>query len=96
MPHRVVVTRLAEDDLEAIGDYIARENRRAAFALISRIRDRIAGLADYPERYRLRPQLGRSYRVLGIDAYVVVYRVAGDTVYVMRVFHGARDYRRHL
>ncbi|MEQ9335417.1 type II toxin-antitoxin system RelE/ParE family toxin [Thalassobaculum sp.] len=96
MRHKVVVTRRAEDDLEAIGDHVARENRRAAYALISRIRDRIAGLADHPERYRLRPQLGPAYRVLVVDAYVVVYRVAADTVVVMRIFHGARDYRRHL
>lgn len=96
MRHRIIVTRLAEDDLEAIGDDIARENRCGAYALISRIRDRIAGLADYPERYQLRPQLGHSYRVLVVGTYVVVYRVAADTVYVMRVFHGARDYRRHL
>lgn len=96
MRHRVVVTQHAEDDLEAIGDYIAGDNPRAAYALISRIRDRIMSLADYPERHQLRPQLGRGYRVLVVDAYVVVYRVASGTVYVMRVFQGSRDYRRFL
>lgn len=96
MPHRVVVTRLAEDDLETIGDYIARDNPRAAYTLIAQIRDRIAGLADYPKRYQLRPQLGQAYRVLVVGAYVVVYRVAAGTVYVMRVFQGSRDYRRLL
>ncbi len=31
-----------------------------------------------------------------VDAYVVLYRATADTVYVMRAFQGACDYRRLL
>src|SRR3546814_8685256 len=69
--HRIIVTQRAEDDLEAIGTYVARESPRAAFDLLFNIRDRIAGLAHFPERYRLRAQLGPGYRVCVVDSYVV-------------------------
>lgn len=91
--HKVVVTRHAENDLEAIGDYVVRESPRAALELLLRLRDRIAGLAEFPERHRLRRQLGPGYRVCVVESYVVVYRVETDVV-VMRVFHGSRDYER--
>src|SRR3546814_9364730 len=69
--HRIIVTQRAEDDLEAIGNYVARESPRAAFDLLFNIRDRIAGLAHFPERYRLRAQLGPGYRVCVVGSYVV-------------------------
>jgi plasmid stabilization system protein ParE len=39
---------------------------------------------------------GVSRRPLVVGTYVVVYRATADTVFVMRVFQGARDYERLL
>ncbi len=86
----VVWTRPAARDLELIGDYIARENPRAADRIVRRIRDRTRDLADYP-------LLGRTGRVentrelvVPTTPFIVVYRVNDDSVEILAVFHGAR------
>ncbi len=86
----VAWTRPAARDLELIGDYIARENPRAADRVVRRIRDRARDLTDYP-------LLGRTGRVentreLVVPAtpFIVVYRVDDDRVEILAVFHSAR------
>jgi len=96
MPHKVVVTRKAATDLEEIGDYIALDNPQAARETILGIRSRIDGLAQFPERYRVRNDLGVDRRILIAGNYLVVYRVGDDIVYVLRVSEGSRDVRRLL
>ena len=46
----------AEHDLEAIGDYIARDNPARALSFIRELRSKCAGLADMPERFPLVPR----------------------------------------
>ena len=94
--HSVVVTQHAEQDLDSIAEYVARQNPRAALELLLRLRDRISALAFFPERNQLRPQLGGGYRVSVVGSYLVVYRLEAETVVVMRVFQAARDYERLL
>jgi len=96
MRYSVIFTRSAEDDLDAIAEFIARDNPRAAHEWIATIKDRIDSLSSHPERNRRRPQLGRGYRILVVGTYLVVYRIERDSVYVMRVFQGSRDYGRFL
>jgi toxin ParE1/3/4 len=86
----VVWTRPAARDLELIGDYIARENPRAADRIVRRIRDRTMDLADYPF-------LGRTGRiestrelVVPATPFIVAYRVGDDHVEILAVFHSAR------
>ena len=96
MPHRIVITRKAESNLESIGDYIARDNPDKARETILKIRARIEDLVDFPMRYRIREDLGRDRRMLVIDNYLVVYRLEGDTVNIQRVSEGSRDIKRLL
>lgn len=96
MPHRVLFTRTAERTLEEIGDYIALDNPEKARETILLLRSRIEGLADFPERNRIREDLGRDRRILVVGNYLVVYRVEGNAVYVQRISHGSRDMARIL
>jgi plasmid stabilization system protein ParE len=50
----------AEAELEAIGDYIARDNPRRALSFVLEMRDRCMSLADMPLAYPLVPLLRRE------------------------------------
>jgi len=87
---RVAWTRSATRDLEAIGDFIDRDDSQAAARTVRRILERADILAAHP-------LLGRPGRVAGTRELVVVgtpfvipYRVVGDLVEIIAVFHGAR------
>ncbi|MGO8737686.1 type II toxin-antitoxin system RelE/ParE family toxin [Rhodoblastus sp.] len=80
-------------DLEAIGDFIERENSAAVAArIVTAILDQADNLANFPH-------LGRAGRVPGTRELVVVatpfiapYRVRDAEVEILAVFHGARQW----
>ncbi|MGH6905274.1 MAG: type II toxin-antitoxin system RelE/ParE family toxin [Geminicoccaceae bacterium] len=61
---RLAFTPLAEADLEAIGDYIARDNPRRALTFVREMRQRCERIAEMPRAAPLRPQLGAGVRVV--------------------------------
>ena len=78
--------------LEGITDFVARENPRAAFEIVQRIRFAVDQLAEHP-------RLGRAGRVrgtyelvvLGIP-YIVPYRIKGQEVHILSVYHSSRKW----
>ena len=89
---RVRWLRRALINLEEEAAYVARDNPDAA----ARIVDRIATSVD---RLAIHPASGRPGRVPGTrelvvtgTPYIVPYRVRGDTVEILRVFHAARKW----
>ena len=89
---KVRILRRAEADLLSIYRYIASDNPPAARSLTRHIRERCLGLADFPEQGR--PASGglRELVIAGTP-YIAVYRIAGDTVRVLRVLHGKQQER---
>src|SRR4051812_30389480 len=47
----VTLSAEAERDLEAIGDYIARDDPARALTFLQQLRAKCLGLADFPERF---------------------------------------------
>lgn len=91
--YRVRIARTAERDIEEIWGFIAADSSEAADRFIQRIEAHIDTLERFPERCPLIPEnelLGTRYRHLLLGQYRVIYRVAGKTVFVMRVIQGAR------
>ncbi|RDK07239.1 type II toxin-antitoxin system RelE/ParE family toxin [Cupriavidus lacunae] len=92
----VRLTPLAEAELEAIADYIARDNPRRALSFVQELRDRCLSLADMPLAFPLVPRYearGIRHRVHG--NYQIFYRVVGDPpsrIDVLHVLHSARNY----
>jgi toxin ParE1/3/4 len=93
---RVRWTTPALRDLEEIGDFIARDDAAAAARTVATILDQAENLARHPS-------LGRSGRIAGTRELVVVrtpfiapYRVRGDEVQILAVFHGARRWPETL
>lgn len=79
-------------ELDRIHGYIARENPRAAARVFRQIRKAPRQLARFP-------QLGRPSQVEGTRElvvtglpYLIIYRVAGDDVEILRIFHTSMDW----
>lgn len=91
MAHKVLITEEAERDLQAIGEFIAVDNPIAAYEMLHRLRRKIESLSDFPKRHRIREDLEGERRVMVVGNYLVVYRVADNTVYVQHITEGSRD-----
>ena len=90
---RVVISRSAVADLEAIADWIAADNPKRAAAFANLLRERCLQLAEMPRAFPLVPRyesLGIRRRPIG--DYLIFYRVTDRVVEVLHVLHGARDY----
>lgn len=89
----VHLTAEAEYDLEAIGDYIARDNPKRALSFLQELRSKCLGLADMPERFPLVPR----YETEGVRRrvhkdYLIFYRVEQEKVVIIHILHGEQNY----
>jgi plasmid stabilization system protein ParE len=90
---KVIVREQAEDDIDKIFQWIAKDNPRAAAAMISRIRDRINGLELDSLAHMGRFGFVEGTLELVESPYLIIYRVddARREVNVLAILHGARD-----
>ena len=91
--YRVSIALTAERDFEEAWTFIAQDNPEGAERFIHRLEGHIETLERFPERCPLIPEneiLGGRYRHLLHGDYRTVFRVAGKTVYVLRIIHGSR------
>lgn len=93
---RVRWLRTALANLDAEAEYIAEDNPAAAGRVVLRILRAVKLL-------KKNPALGRAGRVAGTrelvvvgTPYVVPYRVRGEVVEILRVFHAARKWPEKL
>lgn len=95
MAHEVLIPPAVAAEIEAIGDWIARDNPAAAGRMMERLLRRCRSLDRFPERGR---PYGPRYRALDEGSYVIVYRLepASGRVIIAAVLHAARDIRRIL
>jgi toxin ParE1/3/4 len=92
----VELTQGAEDDLEAIYDYIA-ENRSVddAEALLEAFLDKVRTLERFPVRGAVPKELDalgiREFRQILLSPYRLIYRIIAPKVFIMVVADGRRD-----
>ncbi|HSU68580.1 MAG TPA: type II toxin-antitoxin system RelE/ParE family toxin [Tepidisphaeraceae bacterium] len=91
---QVTLSRQSRLDLRDILLYIRQHNKPAARRFLSQITHQFGLLAEFPKLGPARGECGRNLRSLPIGNYVVFYRPARDGIQVVRVLHGARDFRR--
>ena len=87
---QVEIIPLAEADIAEIWDYIAADNPEAAPRFIEELERQLATLEAFPERcplFQENRHLGTNYRHLIFGAYRTIFRISGDSVYVLRVIH---------
>lgn len=80
----------AISNLDAEADYIAQENLTAAAEMFEYIKAKVDALSEFPATGR--PGRVPGTRELVIDRYlfIIPYRVVGDELHVLRVFHTRR------
>lgn len=88
---RYVISPLAEQDMEAIGDYIAQDNPQRALTFIAELRSQCAKIAALPKACRSRPELGEDIRSFAYGNYVIFIQDSQKKLCIVRVLHGAMD-----
>ena len=83
-------------NLQEESDYIAQDNPVAAAQVVMRIEEAVALLADNPSLGRAGRVPGTRELVISNTPYLVPYRVRGQSVDVLRVFHGRRRWPEKL
>lgn len=81
----------ASADLLEIIAYIAAENPNAAQALKKSIDDKVAALADHPKRCRP-GRIKGTRELVAHPNYIVLYRISGKIIEILRVKHAKQKY----
>jgi addiction module RelE/StbE family toxin len=83
-------------DLEAVYDWIAKDNPSTAKAVVDRMFASIEHLAAHPRMGHAGRDLGTLEWVVPRLPYIVIYEVhdASDEVVIVAVVHGAQDRER--
>src|SRR5690606_7755765 len=92
----VLLNKGAEQDLEAIHDYIAEFDCVAnANYVLDELMDVVEGLSNVPERGSYPKELAslgiKEYRQTIFKPYRVIYRVTGSQVIIYLIADGRRD-----
>jgi len=84
--------RLALNDLNDAGEFIARDKPEAAKRTVKRIWDATQLLAVHPHAGRAGRVPGTRELVVTGTPFIIPYRVVEDTVQILRVLHGKRKW----
>ena len=82
----------AASDLERITSYLFEETPQHAPALVRAIYNAPSALLTFPHRGRAGKKENTRELVLSPLPYIVVYRIAGDAVHILRILHGAQKW----
>ena len=84
-------------DLDALHAYIAQNNERAAHAMVERIVARVERqLSRLPESGHPGRIAKTRELVVSGTPYILPYRIVGNTIHILRVFHSARRWPDEL
>ena len=85
-------TEEAADDLDHIAGYLLTHTPSRAQDLIRTVYDAPSDLLTFPNRGRQGKKEGTRELVLSPLPYIVVYKVLGDIIFVVRILHGAQKW----
>lgn len=81
----------AADDLEVITDFIAVDSHHYASLFVMDVLAAVERLADFPNSGKIVSELDNpDIREILFGSYRIIYRVKGNLVEILTVFHGAR------
>jgi plasmid stabilization system protein ParE len=87
---RVRWLRKALRNLDEEATYIAIDDANAARLLVARVLDAVATLEQQPALGRPGRVPGTRELVVRTTRYIVPYRVRGDVIEILRIFHTSR------
>jgi toxin ParE1/3/4 len=79
-------------DLEAIGEYVERDNSAAAARVVAAILDQTNDLAKFPHIGRPGRVPDTRELVVADTPFIAPYRVRDAEVEILAVFHGSREW----
>ena len=82
----------AAQDLERIADYLFEETPEHAPELVRAIYRTPFALLTFPHRGRPGKKEGTRELVLSPLPYIVVYRITGNVIHIVRILHGAQKW----
>ena len=92
MAHRVIWSRSALADVDAIAAYIARDSAAYSSVVVKKILACTRNLDRFPNSGRQVPEFeDPAIRELLVYSYRIIYRVADEEALVLAVIHGKRD-----
>ena len=97
--YRVRLLTAAEQDFKEIIDYILADNATAALSIADKIETNLNLLENNPQMGRIPNDdelLRLGYRYLIVLDYLIFYKIEGNTIFVYRILHGARNYKSLL
>jgi toxin ParE1/3/4 len=89
-------SQFAQADREAIFDYIEADSPQAAITVDDRIRQQIEELMKFPKIGRPGRIDGTRELIIQRTPYIAAYRIAGKTIRILRVLHGAQMWPQEL
>jgi toxin ParE1/3/4 len=89
-------SKFAQADREAIFDYIEADSPQAAITVDDRIRQQVEELMKFPEIGRHGRIDGTRELIIQRTPYIAAYRIAGKTIRILRVLHGAQMWPQEL
>ena len=98
----IKTTPKAEQDLDDLFQYLARENEDTALRFFDSFRETIAQLSKMPnigKYYQINnPKLKglRRWRIKGFKQYIIFYLVSDQILTIVRIIYASRDIPRIL
>ncbi|MEP6880031.1 MAG: type II toxin-antitoxin system RelE/ParE family toxin [Nitrosospira sp.] len=89
---RIIWSQQARLDLQQIYGHILPDSPKAARQLHERIRECILPSAETPQIGRPGRVPGTREMVISGTCYIVPYRIVGNTLQILRVYHTARQW----
>lgn len=87
---KIVWHPLALEDVAAMVDFISEDDPRAARGMVQRIRATARMLSRHPGAGRPGRVIGTREMIVPGTSYILPYRVEGDEVEILRVYHATR------
>lgn len=91
---KVRIAQAAFDDLRDIGHWIALDDPERAISFVRELAEKCLSLSDRALLYPYAPEAGEGVRKRRHRKYLILYHVGAETIEVLHVIHGMRDYRK--
>ena len=91
----IIISELADEDIEWIGGYVydISRDKLVAINLKDQIYSTIFSLKFLPRRYQV---LYKELRSVNIKSYIVIYRIQWKDVQIVRVLWQSQNYKNYL
>lgn len=91
MGYKIIWSPDALDDIEAIGEYIARDSEFYAESTVFKIYEAPQSLINLPKLGRVVPEIGdETIRELFVFQYRIIYEIKSNEIHILTVIHGKR------